>query len=162
MAVKMSKVWPVEKYARFISDPQQTVSLQRDAKKGGGVWQVSATFVRCSTNYRLMQLFSVLRAAALFFKRRQHSTCSAGVKPLHGFKWTPDICVCPQCHTHWCTHKPMFMIISCKHHVYCVWLILFVFVGESFSVGEQKVDEGSNKRRQYSLCVSPQSMWQLL
>jgi len=39
MAVKMSKVWPVEKYARFISDPQQTVSLQRDAKKGGGVWQ---------------------------------------------------------------------------------------------------------------------------
>jgi len=56
MAVKVSKVWPVEKYARFISDPQQTVSLQRDAKKGGGVWQVSATFVRCSKiNYRLIQ-----------------------------------------------------------------------------------------------------------
>jgi len=57
MAVKVSKVWPVEKYARFISDPQQTVSLQRDAKKGGGVWQVSATFVRCSK----ITVFSVLR-----------------------------------------------------------------------------------------------------
>ena len=42
MAVKVSKVWPVEKYARFISDSQQAVLLQRDVKKGGGgVWQVS-------------------------------------------------------------------------------------------------------------------------
>jgi len=40
MAVKVSKVWPVEKYARFVTDSQQAVLLQKDARKGGA-WQVS-------------------------------------------------------------------------------------------------------------------------
>ena len=40
MAVKVSKVWPVEKYARFVTDSQQAVLLQKDARKGA--WQVSS------------------------------------------------------------------------------------------------------------------------
>ena len=43
MAVKVSKVWPVEKYARFVTDSQQAVLLQKDARKGGA-WQVSVMF----------------------------------------------------------------------------------------------------------------------
>ena len=39
VSLKVTKVWPVEKYARFVSEAQQTVLPQKEAKKEG-LWQV--------------------------------------------------------------------------------------------------------------------------
>ena len=39
-ALKVTKVWPIEKYARFIADSQQSVLPQKESRKGG-TWQAS-------------------------------------------------------------------------------------------------------------------------
>lgn len=40
MAVKTSKVWSLEKYARFVPDVQTVASAAKDGSKAAGQWQV--------------------------------------------------------------------------------------------------------------------------
>lgn len=144
-AVTVTKVWPLDKYARFIPEQHHQVLPQRDSTKKGGSWKVNFGIDKGRGFQE--QLFTFCAFILL------HVMC-CGLSLQH-YQSTRDCCiqmallesnhlmVSSGTQIYVCTTLPLLrgtsMIISSSMHT-----------GKFLTVECSEVDKGCNKRRQHS------------